>query len=215
MNDTMNDTMNDRGPIPHDERATERREIMRAAYRIFDRSAGKSSSVQDILDEAGLSTRAFYRHFRSKDELLASMYRTASQRVTNELSAAAAAAEGPVEAFSAWVDLLLSVAYSPNRAVQARVLTSTEALSSNAVAAARVETELANTAVLIGILQRGKLTGDFPRTEPVPDARAVSSVVHSLVSARLAGEAGPSWTEAREHTVRLFSRSFGASNGSE
>lgn len=207
----MNETGPTNQPIPHDERAAERREIVRAAYRIIDRSSGKSSSVQAILDEAGLSTRAFYRHFRSKDELLTSMYRTASQRVTAELAAAAIAAEGPVQAFAAWVDLLLSVAYSPNRAVQARVLTSTEALSSSGVAGARTTTEMANTAVLIEILERGKLTGDFPQTEPVPDARAVSSVVHSLVSARLAGEGGPSWSEARDHTVRLFSRSFGAS----
>lgn len=186
----------------------EERAIVKAAYRVLGGSSEGSTSVQDILDEAGLSTRAFYRHFRSKDELIASMYRTASQRVAEELAVAAESAAGPIEAFTAWVEGLLAVAYNPRRAAQAKVLSSSEALTSKGVAPARIEGENANMAVLIGILEYGKRSGVFPRVEPIDDARAVSSVVTRLVSARLAGEAGPSWSEARDHTVGLFLRAF-------
>jgi AcrR family transcriptional regulator len=186
----------------------EERLIVKAAYRVIGKAPGRASSVQEILDEAGLSTRAFYRHFRSKDELIASMYRTASQRVSEELAATTALAGGPVEAFTAWVDGLLAVAYNPKRAAHGRVLSSVEALSSTGIAAARIEGELANEAILISILQAGKNSGDFPNVDPVEDARAISSVVHRLVGARIAGESGPAWDEAREHTVKLFLRAF-------
>ncbi len=188
--------------------AAEERAIVKAAYRVIGGPSGRASSVQDILDEAGLSTRAFYRHFRSKDELIASMYRTASERVAVELATAAASAGGPIEALTAWVDGLLAVAYSPKRAAQGRVLSSAEALSAAGIAAARNEGEAANASVLIGILQEGQRSGVFPRTEPVEDARAVASVVHRLMAARMAGEPGPTWAEARDHTVRLFLRAF-------
>jgi AcrR family transcriptional regulator len=186
----------------------EERLIVKAAYRVIGKAPGRASSVQEILDEAGLSTRAFYRHFRSKDELIASMYRTASQRVSDELAATTALAGGPVEAFTAWVDGLLAVAYNPKRAAHGRVLSSVEALSSTGIAAARIEGELANEAILISILQAGKNSGDFPSVEPLEDARAISSVVHRLVGARIAGESGPAWGDAREHTVKLFLRAF-------
>ena len=208
----MSNASNDTAPRSPSGKQTkllaEERVIVKAAYRVLGASPERSTSVQDILDEARLSTRAFYRHFHSKDELIASMYRTASRRVTEELAAAANSAAGPVEAFTAWVDGLLAVAYSPKRAAQARVLSSTEALTSKGIASVRIEGEDANIAVLVDILENGQRSGVFPRTEPLEDAHAVSSVVNRLVGARIAGDPGPSWDEARDHTVRLFLRAF-------
>ena len=40
-----------------------------------------SATVQDILDEAGLSTRAFYRHFGSKDDLFHALFRREAELV--------------------------------------------------------------------------------------------------------------------------------------
>ena len=40
-----------------------------ATYRVMERTGDVDPTVRDILKEAGLSTPAFYRHFRSKDEL--------------------------------------------------------------------------------------------------------------------------------------------------
>jgi AcrR family transcriptional regulator len=49
--------------------------IINAAYRCLAAAAGAPVSITDILEEAGLPTRAFYRHFESKDALLLSMLR--------------------------------------------------------------------------------------------------------------------------------------------
>ena len=42
--------------------------------------------MHDVLDAAGLSTRAFYRHFRSRDELVLEMYRVDCERVNATLA---------------------------------------------------------------------------------------------------------------------------------
>jgi len=47
----------------------EREQIMRAAYRLIQQNGSRETSVHDVLRETGFSTRAFYRHFRSRDEL--------------------------------------------------------------------------------------------------------------------------------------------------
>jgi AcrR family transcriptional regulator len=49
---------------------SEEQAILRAAFRVIGSSPSGSTSVVDILREAGLSTRAFYRHFRSIDDLI-------------------------------------------------------------------------------------------------------------------------------------------------
>ena len=65
-------------PAVSPEAGDERSRLMDAALHVMRRNGFQGASVQDILDYAGLSTRAFYRQFRSKDDLLLAMFRTAS-----------------------------------------------------------------------------------------------------------------------------------------
>src|SRR5258708_2207715 len=95
------------------------RAIMRAAYHLIGRN--EPTSVQDILAEAGLSTRAFYRHFASKDDLIVAMYRSDSQRVASELTEAITTSSTPARAVEAWIEHLLSIAYDPRRRRPLRV----------------------------------------------------------------------------------------------
>lgn len=44
--------------------------LITATWKVAARIGSFEPSVRDILHEAGISTKAFYRHFRSKDELL-------------------------------------------------------------------------------------------------------------------------------------------------
>src|SRR2546427_5807373 len=89
----------------------EKEAIMRAAYDLIQRNGSKETSVHDVLRETGYSTRAFYRHFRSKDELVLEMYRTDCDRVTETLAAAVASAATPLDALEAWIDQNLAVVY--------------------------------------------------------------------------------------------------------
>jgi AcrR family transcriptional regulator len=189
---------------------SEEQAILRAAFRVIGSSPSGATSVVDILREAGLSTRAFYRHFASKDDLILAMYRQAQERVTAELSEATATAASPREALAQWVDHLLGVAYDPKRAAQSLVLSSPEARSAKGFRDTQQEGLLGMRAILVEILRAGQRSGEFPHTDPVEDARAIQSVVSGLVEARLMGIPGPTRVAARDHTVALFLRALGA-----
>jgi AcrR family transcriptional regulator len=192
----------------------ERDAIMHAAYGLVGQASGESASVQQILDAAGLSTRAFYRHFPSKDELILTMYRTAESRVALELAQVVAAAPGPVEALHAWIERQLAVVYEPRRSRQTSVLTSAEARSAVGFDETSHQGSIVRRTVLADIIRTGQREGLFPlAADPDEDARAVASVVSGIIQARLNGEECPTWSDATRHITQLFLRSFGATVG--
>src|SRR5215203_2983182 len=110
-----------------DKHQAEERAITRAAYRLISQLDTEPLAVQDILAETGLSTRAFYRHFTSKDDLIISMYRADSQREMSLLCTKLAAANSPVAAVEAWIRHWLAIIYDRKVAKHFRALWSTEA----------------------------------------------------------------------------------------
>ncbi|HME49084.1 helix-turn-helix domain-containing protein, partial [Mycobacterium sp.] len=65
--------------------ADERASIIDAAYACLASPHPGPVSVAAILEAAGMSTRAFYRHFQSKDELFLAMLRRDADAVTRRL----------------------------------------------------------------------------------------------------------------------------------
>ncbi|MFD0775947.1 helix-turn-helix domain-containing protein, partial [Streptomonospora algeriensis] len=53
--------------------AARREHILSAAAARFSRDGFHRTSMQDIIDEAGLSAGAVYRYFRGKDEIIAAI----------------------------------------------------------------------------------------------------------------------------------------------
>ena len=183
---------------------------MKAAFTLIGRNGSRATSVHDILEATGLSTRTFYRHFRSKDELVVEMYRVDSGRVADLLSAAVDHAPDPLAALEAWVDENLAVAYDPRRKRHALVLASPEAAAAEGYAEAHVAGMAAQRAPLVEVLTGGKRDGVFPATEPEADAFAVQAVVGAYVRARMDGGEELTRAEARAHVVDLFRRALGA-----
>lgn len=95
---------------------TERKMVMDAAVRVMGRSGYSRMSVAAVLAEAGLSTRSFYRHFASKQDLLRALMEREIASVQRSLQRAVAAAPDPVAALGAWLDRFLDVYYEPTRA---------------------------------------------------------------------------------------------------
>ena len=188
----------------------ERDLIMRTAYELIQRDGSKETSVHDVLRAAGLSTRAFYRHFRSKDELVLEMYRVDCDRVTALLAAAVAAAPTPLAALEAWIDQSLAVVYDARRLRHAVVLSSAE------VSAADGFTEVKNAGLaaqrepLIALLEDGRRRGDFPHARPETDALAIQAVVGAHMRARVDRDHPLTRADARARTLELFRRALGA-----
>lgn len=184
--------------------------IMRAAYELIQRAGSRETSVHDILRETGYSTRAFYRHFRSKDELVVEMYRVDSDRVAEALAAAVASAPTPLDALEAWIDQNLAVVYDARRLRHAAVLASPEVASAQGYPEVHLAGQEAQRAPLVELLREGKQYGVFPFAEPEADAFAIQAVVGAHMRARVQQAHGLTRAEARAHTLGLFRRALGA-----
>ena len=189
----------------------ERDHIIRAAYELIQHNGSKEMSVHDVLHATGFSTRAFYRHFHSKDELVLEMYRIDSDRVTENLAAAVASASNPLDGLEAWIDQNLAVVYDARRLRHAAVLSSAEVASAEGYMEVQRAGAAAQRASLVGLLRDGKERGAFPYAEPEADAVAIQAVVGAHMRARLQqADSVLTRAEARTHTVALFRRALGA-----
>ena len=65
-----------------------------------------------MLSRAELGTRAFYRHFDSKDQLVSAVFLDMARAETRRLRKRMAAAADPVDAVVAWIDGRLDLAFS-------------------------------------------------------------------------------------------------------
>ena len=154
---------------------------MEAAYRILAAEQHATLAVADVLAEAGLSTRAFYRYFDSKDTLLLAMFRRDSERVLAELQAAAAATPNAVEALRSWIYGMVRLTADPRRRQRALVLDSGEVTRAKGHRTERARYEAAMDAVLTQILHRGHSEGSFPLARPSLDARYLRAVLDQAV----------------------------------
>jgi AcrR family transcriptional regulator len=189
----------------------EKQRIMRAAYELIERDGSKETSVHDVLAAAGLSTRAFYRHFRSRDELVLEMYRVDCERVNATLAAAVAAAPDPVSALAAWIDQNLAVVYDARRLRHAVVLSSTEVSSADGFTEVKNAGLAEQRASLVALLRDGHERGVFPYADPETDALAIQAVVGAHMRARLDRDpVARTRAEARTHTLDVFRRALGA-----
>lgn len=176
----------------------ERSRLMDAALKVMRVNGFQAASVQDILDEAGLSTRAFYRQFRSKDDLLLAMFRTASARDVEAVAGQVGKTGSPLEGVLAWVDEMLAIAFDRRR------LSRMVMFNQVARQMAGFDDEVAYmrdalSAPLGAALRAGSEDGSLPHAEPTEDARTLFDLLWSV--------AGPSRQlgrdDARDHLLRF------------
>jgi AcrR family transcriptional regulator len=85
--------------------------ILGAARVVLTRSGFDGLKVELVLAEAGLSTRCFYRHFATKEDLLLALYEEEVLALVDRLQQATAAAAGPVAAVHAWIEAMVDSGY--------------------------------------------------------------------------------------------------------
>lgn len=96
------------------EAAETRRRIVEVAAREFRLNGIQATGLNDVMSSAGLTQGGFYRHFESKDQLVAEACSAAMAEVVEGLEAVAAsgaAGADPKDAFTAMVDAYVSVAH--------------------------------------------------------------------------------------------------------
>jgi AcrR family transcriptional regulator len=182
--------------------------ILDAASRSMDDQGVRGLSVAAVLERAQLSTRAFYRHFESKDQLVAAVYLEIAHGETQRLRRKMANTQGPVEAVAAWIDGRLDVAFDENTEFGLRRL-SLEA-HSKAFSSAEMVAPAYNMILepLVEQLERGLELGAFEDVVPATTAKSIDGVVWAGSQRRLATHR---WDrgEVRERVLRFCLRGLG------
>jgi AcrR family transcriptional regulator len=181
--------------------ADERERLYRAGWVVLRRNGYANAGITDILTEARLGTRAFYRHFTSKDELLVSMFADNAAATARRLAERVEAAGAPLDRLDAWIDGILALGDDPRHGEAARMFISPtmpgvfDKAGDEAIAALR--------APLHEALVDGAASGDFPDCVPDADATTIHAIVWQLFTDAIHGGATMSRDDARAHVARF------------
>jgi len=77
----------------HDEDPPAKREILRAAMKLFSTHGLAATSIRDIADESGYTNPALYKHFASKEELALYLFESCHRRLWTKCQAAIVSAK--------------------------------------------------------------------------------------------------------------------------
>jgi AcrR family transcriptional regulator len=159
------------------EPADELRRLFEATLAVMQHNGYADAAVADILAEARMSTRSFYRHFDSKDQLLCALYRHEAEQVADRLTARVSGAASPLAALDLWIEEIMSLGYHQAKAARVAVLGSPGAMRAEGYADESRRAMKLLLAPLEAVLADGLRDGTFPLADPVRDAPLVQSVV--------------------------------------
>jgi AcrR family transcriptional regulator len=185
-----------------------RRAILEAASESLREQGVQGLSIAAVLQRAELSTRAFYRHFESKDELVSAVFLEMARTEKRRLRRRMAAAGGPVEAVAAWIDGRLDLAFSESIKSDLRHM-SLEAQSQSFASPELIQPAYAEMLEpLIDQIQRGLEQGAFRDVDPMSGAQSIQGVVWASTERQWsAGDCERA--EVRQRTVRFCLRGLG------
>ena len=174
--------------------------LVDATYRVIQRTASLDPTVRDILAESGLSTQAFYRHFRSKDELLVVLLDDGRRRIVDYLTHRVAKADSPERQVRAYVEGVMAQATDAEAAARTRPFV----VQQDRLAERFAEQQRTSVDRLVEILHEPvRALGSGRNTER--DARAIYQLAFASMEQHVRDRTTPSKPEV-DHLVRFCLR---------
>ena len=152
-----------------------------AATEVVRSEGVQALSVAQVLSMTNSSTRAFYRHFDSKDQLIAAMFLEMAHAEVARLEQRMSDGRDPVRAVAAWIDGRLDIAFNQ------QVRSDLRQMSVEAQAQMFAAPELVAPAYreilrpLVEQLGRGRDQGLFDAIDPDVEALSIHGVVWANV----------------------------------
>jgi AcrR family transcriptional regulator len=166
----------------HD-RDRDRRSIIDATYRCLSVPHAGPLPMSAILAGAGVSSRAFYRHFCSKDDLFLALLQQECDAVSARVSRVAARAQGsPKDQLAEWIGEMFDMMTEPQQRMQLAVIDSEEVRAAKGYWETRERSHADRERSLAEILRRGLVDGSFPLADPDSDAAAISAVISRVMA---------------------------------
>ncbi|WP_067481917.1 TetR/AcrR family transcriptional regulator [Actinomadura hibisca] len=165
-----------------------RERIVTAALELVAEGGYRACSVAAVADRAGLATGTVYRHFPGKADLVAEVFRTASQREVDAVARAAALEGTARERVTAVVETFAGRALRAPRLAYALLAEPVDP----AVEAERLVFRRAYAEVITRYVAEGVASGELPEQDPVLSATAlVGAIGEALVGPLAAGSPAP------------------------
>jgi AcrR family transcriptional regulator len=181
--------------------------ILDAAMVVMRRNGFAEAKITDILQEAGLSNRAFYRHFSSKDELLLGMCGRDIAYVVRQLRTTISQAPDPVTALHAYVDAYLRTFLGPSDPDRIAVLGSDSARRAEGYDTEVRRLDRLVAEPLLEVLREGAATGKFRSDEPDVDGYTIYLLLQGMLG--MPAEIRPDHEEATAQVLRFCSPALG------
>jgi AcrR family transcriptional regulator len=189
---------------------TELELLFDATLKVLRRNDYADVAIADILDEAGLSTRSFYRHFESKDELLLTLYRRDAEVAADRLASRVRKAATPPEALAAWIDEILSFRFDRRKAERVALLGAPGARRAEGYGQAAIQSGRLLSAPLRELLEAGAHDGSFPAGEPERNTEMIRSIVFDFAGLNLAGRGPVPKASVKQDILAFCLRGLGA-----
>jgi AcrR family transcriptional regulator len=161
---------------------TERRKVMDAAVRVMARNDYVDTSIADILSEAGLSTSSFYRHFASKEVLLAELVRREAESARRYVQRAIEKADEPTSRLLAWLDAVLDLFFESRKAARTALFSTPQVMSSPWMTSAILDMRSFPSEPLVDVLRAGHACGDIYSPTPEADAETIFGLLSSAAT---------------------------------
>jgi AcrR family transcriptional regulator len=182
--------------------------LLSAASKVVREDGVRALSIARVLSQAQMGTRAFYRHFDSKDQLVSALFLEMARLEVVRLRQRMAVSSDPVRAVAAWIDGRLDLAFNEEIRSDLRQI-SLEA--QNQMFAAPEIVAPAYREILrplVEELTRGRDLGLFSDIDPDSEALSIQGVVWSNVERHWA-TAGAELSDIRAHVERFCLRGLG------
>jgi AcrR family transcriptional regulator len=197
-----------RGPSPPPADA-ERGALLDAGLALLTEQGATSLTLAGILDHAGLGTRAFYRHFGSKDEFVLAVWLRETEEAVRRLRGKTDRAASGHAGVMAWIDDRLGAAFASPRSATFEALwrygfwlRSAYPAQFDAVASPQV-------LVLAEAIQRGLRDGSISNADPDLDASTIHAAFWMLAARHING-GRMTRRRARMHLIRIVTGLFSA-----
>jgi AcrR family transcriptional regulator len=188
-------------------KAATRERVVAAALQLISEGGYVAAPVAAVAERAGIAVGTVYRHFPSKSDLFAEVFREASQREVDAMAEGAAASRGSssAERVAAGVNTFARRALASRRLAWALLAEPVDP----AVEAERLHFRHSYRDVLVEVIADGVGSGELPEQDPEATATALVGAIGEAMVGPLSPTNGADPESTIESLVNFCIRAIG------
>ncbi len=176
--------------------------LIQASLALIRETGQLEPRVSEIVRAAGLSNQAFYRHFRSKDELLVAVLDKGIRLLGSYLRHRMERVATPEQKIRRWISGMLEQALNPRAAAATRPFAVSRARLLKLFPDEVEESERQLTAMLRSAIQAAVAAGELPHADPERDTKALYDLSMGWMQRTLA-QPTPAGRADAEHLIEV------------